>query len=149
MEAFGIPNQAATTVADKLMEFILRFGVPEQLHSDQGRNFESDVIAEVCNTLGVVKTRTTPQSDGLVERQNRTLLSMLAMATTNHPSSSENHLQGLCMAYNTSVQPTTGYTPFFLMFGRQARIPIDIAYGTPTPSALPTTKYAAALKKTS
>ena len=150
VEAFGIPNQAATTVADKLMEFILRFGVPEQLHSDQGRNFESDVIAEVCNTLGVVKTRTTPyhpQSDGLVERQNRTLLSMLAMVTANHPSSWENHLQGLCMAYNTSVQPTTGYTPFFLMFGRQARIPIDIAYGTPTPSALPTTKYAAALNK--
>ena len=45
VEAFGIPNQAATTVADKLMEFILRFGVPEQLHSDQGRSFESDVIA--------------------------------------------------------------------------------------------------------
>ena len=63
-------------------EFFFRFSPAEQLHSDQGRNFESDVIVEVCRLLGVVKTRTTPyhpQSDGLVERFNRTLLDMLAM----------------------------------------------------------------------
>ena len=65
-------------------EFFFRYSIPEQLHSDQGRNFESQVIGEVCNLLGVDKTRTTPyhpQSDGLVERFNRTLLDMLATAS--------------------------------------------------------------------
>ena len=76
-EAYPIPNQEATTVAGKLTdEFFFRFSPAEQLHSDQGRNFESDVIAEVCRLLVVGKTRTTPyypQSDGLV--QNDPLLS--------------------------------------------------------------------------
>ena len=71
VEAYAIPNQEAKTIARKLTdELFFRFGPPEQLHSDQGRNFESDVIKEVCNLLGVHKTRTTayhPQSDGLVE----------------------------------------------------------------------------------
>ena len=68
----------AITVAKCLVnEFICRFGVPEQLHSDQGRNFESKVIKNVCDLLQIRKTRTSPyhpQSDGLVERFNRTLL---------------------------------------------------------------------------
>jgi len=81
-EAYPIPNQEATTVAKKLTdEFFFWFSPPEQLHSDQGRNFESAVIADICKLLAMRKSRTTPyhpQSDGLVERCNRTLLSMLA-----------------------------------------------------------------------
>ena len=69
VQAFGIPDQLATTVAHRLTnEIFFRFGLPEQLHSDQGRNFESDVISEICRLLEIVKTRTTPyhpQSDGL------------------------------------------------------------------------------------
>ena len=68
----------AITVAKCLVNgFICRFGVPEQLHSDQGRNFESKVIKNVCDLLQIRKTRMSPyhpQSDGLVERFNRTLL---------------------------------------------------------------------------
>ena len=60
-EAYPIPNQEATTVASKLTDdFFPCVSPPEQLHSEQGRNFESDVIAEVCRLLGVTKTRTTP-----------------------------------------------------------------------------------------
>ena len=83
-ETCAIPDKEATTVAKKLTdEFFFRFSPPEQLHADQGCNFESVVIAEVCRLLGIANTRTTPyhpQSDGLVERLNRTLLSMLATA---------------------------------------------------------------------
>lgn len=134
MEAYPIPNQEAVTVAKKLVDkFFFRFSPPEQLHSDQGRNFELEVIAEICKMLAITKTRTTayhPQSDGLVERFNRTLLSMLATAARDRPFDWEDHLRRLCIAYNSSVHPTTGYTPFYLMFGRQVKMPIDIMYGT-------------------
>eukprot|EP00731_Ephydatia_muelleri_P035045 Em0093g14a len=134
MEAYPIQNQEAVTVAQKLVdEIFCRFSVPEQLHSDQGRQFESAVIKEICNLLHIEKTRTTayhPQSDGLVERFNRTLLSMLTTCGRSHPFEWEDHIRKVCFAYNTSVQATTGYSPFFLMFGRQARLPIDLMYGT-------------------
>ena len=132
MEAFPLPNQEATTVANKLVDDVfLRFSIPEQLHTDQGRQFESQLLHEVCKLLNIHKTRTTPyhpQSDGLVERFNRTLLNMLSTCAYNHPFDWEHHLRKVCMAYNSSVQSSTGYTPFYLMFGRQAQLPIDIIY---------------------
>lgn len=82
MEAYALPDQEATTVAQKLVdEFFCRFSVPEQLHSDQGKQFESKLISATCQLLQVKKSRTTPyhpQSDGLIERFNRTLTNMLA-----------------------------------------------------------------------
>ena len=146
VEAYPIPNQEATTVARKLTdELFFHFSPPEQLHSDQGRQFESTVTAEMCKLLGIAKTRTTPyhpQCDGLVEHFNRTLLAMLATAVQERLFKWEEYLRRLCMAYNTSIHPTTGYTPFYLMFGRQARMPIDIMYGTPTPQVLSHAEYA-------
>ena len=148
--AYAIPDQEATTVARKLTdEFFFRFSPPEQLHSYQGHNFESAVISEVCKLLGVVKTRTTayhPQSDGLVERFNRTLLSMLATAAVERPFDWESQLRRLCLAYNTSIHPTTGETPFLLMFGRQVRMPVDVMYGTPTPQPSTVPQYVADLR---
>ena len=140
MEAFPIPHQDATTVANKLVdEVFLRFGIPEQLHSDQGRQFESKLLSEVCKLLCIHKTKTTPyhpQCDGLVERFNRTLLTMLSTCVHNHPFDWESHLRKVCMAYNSSVQSSTGYTPFYLMFGREAQLPLDILYGTNQPTAV-------------
>ena len=82
VEAYALPNQEASTCAEKLVsELFSRFGVPRQLHSDQGRNFESSLFAQMCKILGIEKTRTTPfhpRSDGMVERFNKTLTDMLA-----------------------------------------------------------------------
>ena len=129
-----MPNQEASTVAEKLVdEVFLRFSPPEQLHSDQGRQFESKLVMEVCKLLHINKTRTTPyhpQCDGLVERFNRTLLHMLATCTEGHPGDWEQHIRKICMTHNVSVHPSTGFSPFYLMFGRQARLPIDLIYGT-------------------
>ena len=81
-ESYAMANQEVVTVARILVdEFVARLGVPTQLHSDQGRNFESQVFQEMCELLGIDKTRTTPlrpQSDGKVERFNRTLEQMLS-----------------------------------------------------------------------
>ena len=81
-EAYAMPNQEAVTVATKLVDNIFcQFSVPDQLHSDMGAQFKSQLIKEICNILHVKKTHTTPyhpQCDGLVERLNRTIQSMLA-----------------------------------------------------------------------
>ena len=151
-EVYAIPNQEATTVAQKLTdEMFCRFSPPEQLHSDQGRQFESQVIHEICKLLKILKTRTTPyhpQCDGQVERFNRTLLDMLATTTREHAFDWENQIRKVCMAYNTSVHSSTGFTPFFLMFGRQAKLPIDLMYGSPrnVTDTPPISDYAVHLK---
>lgn len=154
MEAYPIPNQEASTVAQKLVdEFFCRFSTPEQLHSDQGKQFESELLKEICTILNIAKTRTTayhPQCDGLVERFNRTLLSMLATTVVDHPFDWEEALPKMCMAYNSSVHSTTGYAPFFLMYGREARLPIDIVYGVPAQEQhddVTCSTYASNLKK--
>ena len=84
------------------------FSPPEQLLSDQGRQFESQLMAEVCKLLGIQKSEKKtfhPQCDGLVERWNRTLLQSLAMSVTDHPENWEEFVKKICMAYNTSVHP--------------------------------------------
>ena len=112
MEAYAIPNQEVITVARKLTdEMFCRFSPPEQLHSDQGRQFESELLKEICRILNVKKTRTSPyhpQCDGLVERFNRTLLDMLGTTTQDHPFDWEDQIHKVCMAYNTSVHASTG-----------------------------------------
>ena len=72
---------------------------------------------------------------------------MLATTAQHHPFNWEDQLPKVCMAYNTSVHASTGYTPFYLMFGRQARMPIDLMYGTNNEKAVPTIEYAASTKK--
>jgi len=89
MEAFAIHNQEAITVANKLVdEVFMRFSIPKQLHSDQGCQFESQLISEVCKLLNIRKSRTTPYHplcDGMVECFNKTLLGMLATHCKEHP----------------------------------------------------------------
>ena len=94
-EAYALPNQEAEMVAHKLVDEFFRFSVPEQLHFDQGRQFESAIIKEVSRLLQINKTHTTPhhpQSDGLVKQFNRTLLSMLATTMADHPWDWEDNL---------------------------------------------------------
>jgi len=66
--------------------FFARFGMTRQLHSDQGKNFESKLIHELCLLAGIEKSKTSfhPKSDGQAERFNRTLLQMLRTTATDH-----------------------------------------------------------------
>ena len=140
VEAYSMPNMEAKTVAELFVnQFIARFGVPDILHMDQGRNFESLLMKKTCQLLGVQKTRTSPyhpQSDGLIERFNRTLLNMLSIAAAENERDWDLHVPLLTLAYRTSMQESTGCTPFYLMFGREARLPADVVFGLP-PNSIP------------
>ena len=88
LEFYAIPNQEASTVVDVLVSnFFCHFGIPMELHSDQGRNFESRLVREVLEQLGIHKTRTTPlhpQSDGMVEWYVKTIEEHLRKVVSIH-----------------------------------------------------------------
>jgi len=130
MEAYPLPNHRADTVAVALVaNFISRFDIPEQLHTDQGTDFQSHLFREMTRILEIQQTRTTPwhpQSDGLIERFNRTLGAMLRQATQDKPETWDAHLPILCMTYRASVNTTTGFTPNKLMLGRELPFPTHL-----------------------
>lgn len=151
-EAYALPDQEAETVVDALVEGLFsRFGVPEVIHTDQGRNFESRLFATMCEKLGSHKTRTTPlhpQSDGLVERFNRTLAQQLAMVTAKHQRDWDNHLPFVLMAYRSATQDSTNCSPALLMLGREIRTPAEMMMGRPpdAPATPPGPEYAKKLQ---
>ena len=150
VEVYAIQNQEALTVAKTLVdEMFCRFSPPEQLHSDQGRQFEADLLKEVCTLLQIHKTRTTayhPHCNGLVERFNRTLLDMLSTAVKDHKMDWDQCIRRVCLAYNSSVHASTGYSPFYLMYGRQVNLPVDLMYGSTPHEACTLGDYAYTLR---
>ena len=102
----------------------------------------------MCKLLPKQEQLYHPQSDGLIERFNRTLQKCWLFHCLTHPVINLKLLPKACLAYNTSVQPTTGFTPFFLMYGRQAKLPVDIMYGDPESDVTTSTEYASKLKST-
>ena len=134
-EAFAVPNQEAATVARVLVDgFFCRFGMPEELHSDQGRNFESALFRECCQLLGIRKTRTTPlhpESDGMVERFNRTLVQEMAKRCRHGQSDWDLFIPTILMAYRSAEHESTGYTPAQLMIGQELRMPLDLLFEKP------------------
>jgi transposase InsO family protein/predicted aspartyl protease len=151
-EVIPIPDQEAGTVATAITEgFVCRFGTPLELHTDQGRNFESALFKEVCSLLGVTKTRTSPlrpQSDGLVERLNRTLENMLSAFVSTHQRDWDRYLPYVMMAYRSTPQASTNTTPNMLMLGREVRLPIDLTVGRPPDETgeIDATEYAGRLR---
>ncbi|KAK7933302.1 hypothetical protein WMY93_004198 [Mugilogobius chulae] len=132
--AVPTPNQKARTVAKCLWEdFFIHYGIPERLHSDQGPDFESRTIKELCDIAGIHKGRTTPYHPrgNPVERFNRTLLNMLGTLTAEKKSHWRDFVKPLVHAYNCTKNDVTGFSPYELMFGRQPRLPVDLAFGLP------------------
>lgn len=132
--AWAVPtkDQTATTTAKVLSNRIIQqFGVPKRLLSDQGPNFESNLMKELCNLYGMSKSHTTPYhpaGNGACERLNRTLLGLLGTLGEERRNWHE-HLPELLQVYNNSVHSTTGYTPHYLMFGRHGFLPQDRLLG--------------------
>ena len=132
--AYPTKNQEAKTVAKVIVEeFVVHYGIPERLHSDQGKCFEGKVIEQMCKLLNVKKSRTTiyhPQGNP-VERMNRTLISMLKTLVPEEKQQWKSHVAPLVHAYNCTRHESTGYTPYFMMFGRPPRIALDVFLGLP------------------
>lgn len=135
-EAFPIPDEKAVTVAHVVAtEWVCRFGMPHSLHSDQGRNFESEVFLEMYRLFGIEKTHTTsfrPQSDGQVERFNATLQKILASTAERCHWDWDLMIPYAVMAYRATKHSSTGFTPNFMMFGREISEPVDLVAGLPT-----------------
>lgn len=127
--AIACRNQTAKTTAKAIYEhLVLPYDVPTRLHSDQGPNFESKVISELCALLGVQKSRTTAyhaMGNGQCERMNRTLLSMLGTLANDQKHRWRSHLASVVHSYNCIPHSSTGYSPFFLFFGRHPKLAID------------------------
>jgi len=135
VEAYPLPDQeAATCITAVYNGMFSRFGLPRQLHSDQGRNFESQLNTELCNITGVYKTRTTafhPRSDGLTERANRTILAMLRAAAYKDTKKWPSKLPSVLAAYRMTVHSTTGVTPNRAMLGREVLLPASLIVAPP------------------
>ncbi|VDI59554.1 Hypothetical predicted protein [Mytilus galloprovincialis] len=134
-EAIALPNQESSTICTAFIDhFVTKFGAPLQLHSDQGRNFQADIFQRMCNLLGIHKTRTTsfrPQSNGGVERFNRTLASMLSMYCKQKQDQWDQYLQQVMMAYRSSVHASTSKTPNSMLFGREVTLPLQAVIPQP------------------
>lgn len=122
-------NQEATTVAKTFVEgFICNFGTPLEIVTDQGTNFMSQVFKNLCKLLKIKKINTSayhPQAN-LVERANRELKTYLRQFIGGNQQIWDQLLPYFSFQYNTTVNSSTGYTPYELMFGRKARLPTSI-----------------------
>lgn len=126
-------NQTAKTTAESLYNsFIIHQGFPARLHSDQGAQFESNIIKELCEITKMEKSRTSPyhpMSNGMTKRFSRTLLNMLGTLENNEKQNWKKYIPSLVHAYNCTRHESTGYSPFELMFGRKPRLPAEAAFG--------------------
>ncbi|XP_076247766.1 uncharacterized protein LOC143187432 [Calliopsis andreniformis] len=150
-EVIPMVNQRAETAAKALLVHVVsRHGVPLEIHSDQGRNFESTVFKELMKLLGVKKTRTTPlhpQSDGMVERLNRTLLQYLSMFVAEHQRDWDEWIPMFLLAYRSARHETTQMTPSMVLYGQELRLPIQLWRGLPPQGNDAQTEFVSQLKE--
>ncbi len=133
--AYPMKNQEAATIVDILVKNVLTvFGMPKQILSDNGTNFQSMLFKELCNKMKIDKLSTTifkSSTNGLSERSHRSINSMLAKIIDDNQKNWAELLPFVTSAYRSSQHSVTRYTPNFLVYGREARMPIDLVLGTP------------------
>ena len=123
---------AKTTAEAFFNNFITCYGIPGRIHSDQGANFESHIIEEHCQITGIKNSRTTcyqAMGNGQCERYNRTLRDMSDTLKRNRKRNWKLYINPLVHAYNCTRNKSTGFSPYFLIFGRNPRLAIDNEFG--------------------
>ena len=129
-----VKDQTARTAAETLRNgYFGLFSAPAYLVSDQGKAFMGHVIMHLCELYGVQKLRTSPyhaQTNGQVERMNQTIICMISKLEEDRKACWSEHLPELLLAYNATRSAVTGYSPYYLLFGRRPRIPVDYLFPT-------------------
>jgi len=135
VEALPLKNIRANTVAEAFVnQIISRYGVPLEVHTDQGKNFESRIFLEMTRLLEIRKTRTTaldPQSDGQVECHHQTILSYLAKFAAENQKNWDSWIPMYLLGYRSSKHEATGSSPAELYFARDLKLPLDLLRGRP------------------
>ena len=151
IECYPLKTITAKAVASTIVtQFISRFGIPLELHSDQGAQWESQLFQEMCKLLGIDKTRTTafhPTGDGLIERAHRSIEDMLSKYIQKDQRNWDEVLPLILMAYRSSKQESINMTPCMMMLGREIDLPVDLLYPPPpTENDLPSDEYVVRLQ---
>ena len=127
--AYVVKDQTAHTTAKTLRNgYFGLLGAPAYLIIDQGKAFTGHLITNLCELYGVQKLRTSPyhaQTNGQVERMNQTIIRMIGKLEQDKKAHWSEHLPEMLSAYNGTHSAVTGYSPYFLLFGRKARMPVD------------------------
>ena len=131
---YVVKDQTACTAAETLRNgYFGLFGAPAYLVSDQGKAFTGHVITHLCELYEVQKLRTLPyhaQTNGQVKRMNQTIIHMIGKLEEDSKACWSEHLPELLLAYNATHSAVTGYSPYYLLFGRRPRIPVDYLFPT-------------------
>ena len=131
--AYLVKDQTARTAAETVrIGYFGLFGTPAYLVSDQGKAFTGHIISYLCELYGVQKLRTLPyhaQTNGQVERINQTIIRMIGKLEEDRKACWSEHLPELLMAYNATCSAVTDYSPYYLLFGRRPRIPVEEGEG--------------------
>lgn len=128
-EAVPLRNSSAKSVAQALFQVISRVGIPKEILTDQDTSFMSRTLRELYELLGIKSIRTSvyhPQTDGLVERLNKTLKSMIRKFITEDERNWDRWLDPLLFAVQEVPKASTGFSPFELLFGRKPRGVLDL-----------------------
>ena len=129
VQFYGTRSKSSKAAADVLFnQFILNFGFPVRILHDRGGEFNGRLFAELHRLAGIKAVNTTPynpQGNGACERYNRVLVSMLRALSSKEKADWRKHLPKLAFAVNATRNKSTGFSSFFLMFGREAKLPID------------------------
>ena len=132
--AYLVKDQTARTAAKTLRNGYFRlFSGPAYLISDQGKAFMGHIITHLCDLYGVQKLKTLPyhaQTNGQVECMNQTIIRMIGKLQEDKKACWSEHLPKLLLAYNATRFAVTGYSPYYLLFGRRSRIPVDYLFPT-------------------
>ena len=137
-QAYVTGNQQATTAAKVFIDkFVTNYGYPERKLTDQAQAFNGKLYEALCKQAKIKKIRTTPyhpQTNGQCERFNRTLMTMLGSLPQNNKVNWQDWVSTLVHAYNCTTTRVTGFSPYFLMFGREPKIPADEVFGVTFPT---------------
>ena len=131
---YVVKDQTARTAAETLRNgYFGLFGALAYLVSDQGKAFMGHIITHLCDLYGVQKLRTSPyhaQTNGQVEHMNQMIIRMISKLEEDKKACWSEHLPELLLAYKATCSTVTGYSPYYLLFGRRPRIPVDYLFPT-------------------